>query len=271
MNSKLSGTRTSTSNPSKNNQISVIAGNLPAISQERKKILSNFSKTSGIKFKNPALINVSFMHRSVSNELSIKINNERLEFLGDSVLGTIAANLLYEKFMEKPEGELAKIKSVVVSEDVLSGVALQLQIDSLLILSKGEENSGGRTKKAILADALEALIGAVYLDSGFKAAFTFVSGFLKDEINKVLEDRHHRDYKSLLQELVQHLFRAYPAYKLIKRSGPEHDRIFQVEVIIHGESYGPGTGRSKKGAEQEAARMAYEILFEHENKEKTNP
>jgi len=200
------------------------------------------------------------MHRSISNESGFRINNERLEFLGDAVLGLTAAALLYKRFQEKPEGELAKIKAVVVSEDILSAVALQYQIDTLLILGKGEENSGGRTKKAILADALEALIGAIYLDSGFEAAFSFISSFLDDEINRVIEDRHHRDYKSLLQELTQRNFKTYPFYKLIERTGPEHSRIFTVEVSLNGKNYGQGTGKTKKSAEQEAARLAYEAL-----------
>jgi len=200
------------------------------------------------------------MHRSVSNESGIKINNERLEFLGDAVLGVVAATLLYDKFGEKAEGELAKIKSVVVSEDILSAVARQFQIDTLLILGKGEENSGGRTKKAILADAMEALIGAIYLDSGYIAAFSFVSSFLNKEINSVIEDRYHHDYKSILQEQTQKLYHSYPIYKLTKRSGPEHERLFWMEVTVNGSNYGPGTGFSKKSAEQEAAHMALDAL-----------
>jgi ribonuclease-3 len=127
-------------------------------------------------------------------------------------------------------------------------------------LGKGEENSGGRTKKAILADALEALIGALYLDSGFDAAFKFVSNFLREEINRVLENRHHKDYKSILQEYSQKYFRTYPVYNLIKQSGPEHARLFWIQVTADGKPYGPGTGRSKKSAEQEAARIAMEAL-----------
>ena len=233
---------------------------LPAIDPDRKKILSAFIKSAGIKFKNLQLLNLSFTHRSVSNESGFKRNNERLEFLGDSVLGVSAASLLYEKFRDKPEGELAKIKSIVVCEDVLSNIALRLKIDSILILGKGEEISGGRKKKAILADALEALIGAIFLDSGFDQAFSFVSGFLEDEINRAIEGKNHRDYKSVLQEFAQHNFRTYPAYRLTQRSGPEHERSFMVEVIVNGVSYGPGTGRNKKSAEQEAARIALEIL-----------
>ena len=257
---KLSGMLTSTLNLSKHKKNPGILKGLPPIDPGRKKVLAAFSKTSRIRFKSLELLNLSFMHRSVSNELNLRINNERLEFLGDAVLGVIAATLLYEKFEEKPEGELAKIKSVVVSEDVLSGVALQLQIGNLLLLGKGEENSGGRTKKTILADALEALIGALYLDSGFEAAFAFVNCFLNDEISRVMEDRHNKDYKSVLQEQCQRQYRIYPAYHLIKRSGPDHDRLFWVEVTINGCTYGPGIGRNKKSAEQEAARMAWEAI-----------
>jgi ribonuclease-3 len=226
----------------------------------RKKVLTAFVKTAGIRFKSPELLNLSFMHRSISNESGCKLNNERLEFLGDAVLGAVAAALLYARLSGRPEGELAKIKAVVVSEDVLAGLARELQIDSLLLLGKGEENSGGRTKKAILADALEALIGALYLDSGYKAVFSFVSRFIDSEISRVLENRHYQDYKSLLQELCQSRFRSYPVYRLQKRSGPEHERIFWIEVDVSGEIYGPGMGRSKKAAEQEAARMAFEAL-----------
>jgi len=200
------------------------------------------------------------MHRSVSNESNQKINNERLEFLGDAILGAVTADLLYQTLSHKAEGDLARIKSVVVSEDVLSGVALELQIDSLLVLGKGEELSGGRTKKAILADALEALIGALYVDSGYKNAHTFVSRFISAEIERVLENKHHLDYKSLLQEFCQRKFKKYPDYRLIKRSGPEHSRIFWIDVTVNGKVYGPATGKNKKSAEREAAKLAYDKL-----------
>ncbi|QQO08144.1 ribonuclease III [Breznakiella homolactica] len=233
---------------------------LPALSPGRKKELAAFQKTAAIRFKSPELLNLSFMHRSVSNETNLKINNERLEFLGDAILGAVTATLLYERLRDRAEGDLAKIKSVVVSEDVLSGVALQLQIDSCLILGKGEELSGGRTKKAILADAMEALIGAYYLDSGYKAVFSFVSRCIAPEIERVLNKKHHQDYKTLLQELSQRLFKAYPQYHLVKRTGPEHERLFWMEVTLNSRTYGPGTGKNKKSAEQEAAKIAYEEL-----------
>ena len=290
MNLKQSGTPTNISNPSKSRGHSLetpeglpssksFAGaldhrlfglrsgkggnSIPApweLTPARKKVLAAFSRTAGIKFRSLALLNLSFMHRSVSNESNHKVNNERLEFLGDAVLGSVVANLLYENLEDRPEGDLARIKSVVVSEDVLSGVALELQIDSLLILGRGEELSGGRTKKAILADALEALIGAIYLDSGYKNAYAFVSRFISVEIDRVLENRHYQDYKSLLQEFCQRLYRNYPDYRLVKRSGPEHARIFSVEVAVNGQVFGPATGKSKKNAEREAAKLAYEAL-----------
>jgi len=226
----------------------------------RKKQLAAFQKTAGFRFKSLELLNLSFVHRSVSNETSCRQNNERLEFLGDSILGAVCATLLYEKFPEKPEGELAKIKSVAVSEEVLSSVARILQIDTMLLLGKGEDLSGGREKKAILADTLEALIGALYLDSGYRAAFDFISRLFTPEIGRITEKDYLRDYKSLLQELCQRRYRAYPQYRLVKRSGPEHERMFWIEVSVNGTVYGPGSGRSKKSAEQEAARAAWQSL-----------
>jgi ribonuclease-3 len=233
---------------------------LPDIDSERKKVLTAFQKAAGIRFKSLKLLNLAFIHRSVANESGHKNNNERLEFLGDAILGAVTATLLYETLAEKKEGELAKIKSVVVSEDVLAGIARELQIDTLLVLGRGEENSGGREKKAILADAMEALIGALYLDSGYNAVFSFLHYRIEPEIDKVMDNRHVQDYKSLLQELSQGRYKTYPVYHLIKQSGPEHARFFWMEVTVNEKAYGPGMGRNKKGAEQEAAKLAYEDL-----------
>jgi ribonuclease-3 len=181
--------------------------------------------------------------------------------LGDSILGAVCVTLLYKDFPEKSEGELAKIKSVVVSEDILSEIAKGLKIDEMLLLGKGEDQSGGRTKKAILADAMEALIGALYLDSGYKTAFDFVSGCISAEIVRVTGENYHKDYKSLLQEYCQRLYHTYPDYRMIKRSGPEHERTFWIEVCVNETVYGPGVGRNKKSAEQEAAKIACEALL----------
>lgn len=257
MSSKPSKTLTTSLNPSKSNLAESFG---LALEPARKKQLAAFQKTAGFRFKSLELLNLSFIHRSVSNETGSRINNERLEFLGDSVLGSVCATVLYQKYTQKTEGELAKIKSVVVSEDVLSSVARILQLDTMLLLGKGEEHSGGRTKKAILADTLEALIGALYLDAGYKAAFDFVTRNLIPEIDRVVDNDYHRDYKSLLQELCQRHYRVYPQYRLIKCSGPDHDHMFWIEVNVNGTAYGTGLGRSKKSAEQEAARMAFEAL-----------
>ena len=257
---KPSRTLTNISSHSRNKAKPTVPEALPALDPGRKKILTAFLKTAKIRFRSLELLNLSFMHRSVSNESNHKINNERLEFLGDAILGAVCADLLYQGLWDKSEGDLAKVKSVVVSEDTLSAVALELQLDSLLILGRGEELSGGRTKKAILADALEALIGAIYLDSGYKSAHSFVSLFMNDEIERVLEQGHFQDHKSLLQELSQKLYKNYPIYRLVKRSGPEHSRIFWVDVTVNGRVYGPVTGKSKKSAEQDAAKVAYSQL-----------
>ncbi|MDR2767381.1 MAG: ribonuclease III [Treponema sp.] len=232
---------------------------VPSIAADRKAELRVFSKSVGIRFKSPGLLNLSLTHRSVSNEVSTP-NNERLEFLGDAILGAVTASILYQNLGEKNEGELAKIKSVVVSEDTLAGIALELSLDKVLVLGKGEELTGGRTKKAILADALEALIGALYLDGGFGAAFGFVAPRVESEITRVLEQGRSSDYKSLLQELCQRRYKNCPRYTLIKRTGPEHDRRFWIEVSVNGTSYGPCTGRSKKSAEQEAAALAFAAI-----------
>jgi ribonuclease-3 len=200
------------------------------------------------------------MHRSISNEIHSKTNNERLEFLGDAILGAVTASLLYNGLAENSEGELAKIKSVVVSEVTLAAIARELQIDTMMVLGKGEELSGGRWKKTLLADALEALFGALYLDSGFDTAFDFISRCISPEIEKARENRGVEDYKSRLQEICQRRFKTYPTYRLSKHSGPEHERYFWVEVSCDGRIFGPGMGKNKKLAEQEAARLALERL-----------
>jgi ribonuclease-3 len=232
----------------------------PEITAERKKALKAFLKTTRIRFKSLDLLNLSFIHRSVSNEALYKVNNERLEFLGDAVLGAATAALLYDHIRDKPEGDLAKIKAVVVSEEILSGIARRLGLDALLVLGKGEEMTGGRNKKALLADALEALTGALYLDGGYHAAFSFIEGLISPEIEEILQNRRPRDYKSWLQEYCQGRFKSCPVYNLLGRSGPEHGESFWTEVGINGRILGQGMGRSKKSAEQDAARAAFEVF-----------
>ena len=157
---------------------------------------------------------------------------------------------------------LQGVKSFVVSEDSLAGIAKILKIDNFILIGKGEEYSGGRSKKAILADCMEAVIGAYFLDSGFKSSQSFVLKYLIPEITKVLENKHKKDYKTLLQEYVQKKYRNYPKYSLIKKVGPDHDRTFWIEVKVDNTIYGPGIGKNKKEAEQKAASIAYLHFFE---------
>ncbi|MFP4510087.1 MAG: ribonuclease III [Spirochaetota bacterium] len=233
----------------------------PPVDVDRRKELQLFEKHASIKFKKQELLNLAFSHRSFANENALDIgNNEKLEFLGDSVLGLVVAEYLFLQFPEKLEGDLARIKSFVVSEDSLADIARDLRVDNYILIGKGEEYSGGRTKKALLADCLEAIIGAYFIDSGWKASQRFILRMLIPEIDKVVEDRHRKDYKTLLQELVQKRFKSYPKYSLQKRTGPDHDKTFWMEVRIGEDIYGPGQGKNKKEAEQAAAALAYESL-----------
>ena len=231
------------------------------LSTERKKELQLFEKHAHIRFRKLEFLNHAFTHRSFAHEAGENgENNERLEFLGDSVLGLVVAQYLYETLPDQPEGELARIKSFVVSEASLSEIARGLRVDNFILIGKGEEYSGGRSKKTILADCLEAIIGAYYLDSGFPAAERFVHTMLIPEINKVLENRHAKDYKTLLQELVQKRMKTYPRYRVVQKTGPDHDKTFWIEVHVGERSFGAGKGKNKKEAEQEAARLAYESM-----------
>ena len=233
----------------------------------RIKELTDFSKNNSIKFSNLNLLELAFTHRSVSNEINGKkhVNNERLEFLGDSVLGMVTASYLYESLMDNPEGDLAKIKSTVVSEQALAPIALKMGIDKMLILGKGEEMSGGRKKRAILADAVEAVIGAYYLDSGYNAAEKFVLSFIEPEVEKVLSNKGTKDFKTMLQEAHQKKYKSCPTYELIKETGPDHERIFWVSVHLKNATYGPEKGKSKKEAEQNVAEKAWKEIYGESN------
>ena len=225
-----------------------------SLSKERIKNLNEFCHRVNIKFKDVELLNQAFNHRSVTNEKKSEGNNERLEFLGDSVLGMVTSSYLYNT-LDNPEGELAKIKSAVVSEKALAPIAIKLGIDKLIVLGHGEELSGGRTKPAILADCMEAIIGAYYLDSGYRNAEQYVLSFIKPEIENVLKFGM-KDFKTLLQEKFQKISKSFPVYELIKSYGPDHDQTFEVVVHLGDKTYGPKSGKSKKEAEQNVAKEA---------------
>lgn len=232
------------------------------LSKERVKELNAFCKRVNIKFKNIQLLEQAFHHRSITNEFKKEKNNERLEFLGDSVLGMVTAAYLFNN-LENPEGDLAKIKSSVVSEKALAPVAIQFGISKLLVLGHGEELSGGREKPAILADCMEAIIGAYYLDAGYKAAEKYVLEFIEPAVKNVLVNGM-KDYKTQLQELCQKLYKVCPKYVLIEKKGPEHAQIFSVSVDCNGTIFGPCNGRTKKDAEQSCAAVAIGKLKEIE-------
>jgi ribonuclease-3 len=237
----------------------------PGVDAERKRELQLFQKHAHARFRSLELLNLAFSHRSYANELGGAVdNNEKLEFFGDSVLGLVVSEHLVLALPDKSEGELAKIKSFVVSEESLSEIARRIRLDNFILIGKGEEYSGGRSKKALMADALEAVIGAYYFDSGFKAARVFIRELLIPEIDKVLADRHKKDYKTLLQEYVQKRFKTYPRYRIVQRKGPDHNKTFWIEVTVSKTTYGPGSGKNKKEAEQEAASIAYRALVPEE-------
>ena len=210
----------------------------------------------GHHFGDPGLLLRALSHRSWCGEQDGAPSNERLEFLGDAVLGLIVAEHSYATFPDLPEGQLAKIRAAVVNARVLAEVAEQLEIGPVLRLGRGEETSGGRTKASILADALEAVIGAVYLDAGWGPTRDLVLSLLDGRISRAADEPDDFDHKSRLQEMAVRDGVGVPRYVVVG-SGPDHDRTYDARVFVGGECRGAGTGSSKKDAEQEAARLAW--------------
>ena len=224
--------------------------------------MSQIETKIGYKFKNAALLKDAFTHSSYANENPKSAHsNERLEFLGDAVLGFLAAEWLYKTYPGKSEGELTRIRAGIVCEQSLAETARELDIGSLLRLGKGEESGGGRNRQSMQADAVEALLSAVYLDAGIDKARDFVMRFI---IADKLSGEHSSisaDYKTLLQEIIQRDRSASLSYNLTGESGPDHDKRFFVEVLLNDAAVGRGEGKSKKEAEQRAARDAYEKKY----------
>ena len=232
-------------------------GRIP-LGKDRARILQKFQRVLGIRFSDVSLLNLALAHKSYANENKlVDINNERLELLGDSVLGLVITERLYRVRAKEQEGYLAKCKAHIVSEKTIFTIASALTIDKFVLIGKGEEMSGGRNKSTILCDALEAIIGAYYLDSGLSSASDFVLRIFDTEIAKVLSNTHVKDYKTILQEYVQRHFKSYPKYQITKRSGPEHKQTFWIKVTVRGHVYGPASGLNKKDAEQSVAKIAY--------------
>ncbi len=208
-------------------------------------------------FKNKQLLLQALTHKSYTNEhTEYVLHNERLEFLGDAVLELAISDLVFKKFPDIPEGGLTRIRAEVVSEKGLSVIARHLQIGSELRLGKGELKSGGSEKPSLLADALEALLGAIYCDAGFVVVCRVIERVFSEIIEKSAEIRYGSDYKTCLQERLQALYGGLPEYLLAQVSGPDHERIFSMEVYFSGKLIGKGSGSSKKNAEQKAAAVA---------------
>ncbi len=218
-----------------------------------------FQKRIGYQFRNRHLLTQALTHSSYANEkhMSRLANNERLEFLGDAVLELTTSEFLYEKFPEYPEGELTRLRASLVCEQTLAFCTRELELGKYLLLGKGEDMTGGRNRKSILSDAMEAVIGAIYLDGGFANAKEFILRF-------VLNDMEHKqlffDSKTILQELVQGREEGELTYHLIEESGPDHQKKYVVEARIGDKAMGQGEGGTKKQAEQEAAYQALLIL-----------
>lgn len=233
------------------------------LSRKRREALQQLCENLGIPFRRLDLLNTAFTHPSFCAEFNQGNlpSNQRLEFLGDAVLGLIVSDYLYHAYPEMDEGQLTRIKGVSVSEPVLHGIAKKLGIGQYLLLGKGEERTGGRDRPSILADAFEALVGAMFLDRGLKTTAGFVLKHLKSRIRLVERDRLILDFKSRLQELAQSRFHIVPTYHLVRTAGPEHMKTFVMEVRLQGTTIGRGKGHSKKEAEQEAARTALRKLL----------
>ncbi len=210
------------------------------------------------QFKNNALLDLALTHSSYANEANNQnvAYNERLEFLGDSVLGLVISDYLYKTYPEMPEGQLSKIRALVVCEATLCSHANALDIGSFLKLGKGEVHTGGRNRTSILADAFEAIIAAIYLDGGIAAAQKFILKQLLSSVNKAVAGKLFSDYKSALQEAAQAHGNKEVTYQIVSVKGPDHNKEFCAVAVVDGVTYGKGCGRSKKNAEQNAARIA---------------
>ncbi len=215
----------------------------------------------GVRFRDAGLREAALTHRSYAFEQEIDVNNERLEFLGDAVLGLVVTDMAFREFPDLPEGELAKLRAAIVNMSALADVARDVGVGEFLLLGKGEEMSGGRDKASILADALEAILGAVYLDRGLDTARKLIERLFRPRMVAYARGEGERDYKTMLQELASSDIHALPEYKIAER-GPDHEKEFTATVYLTGRPWGTGVGRSKKEAEQQAAREAFRRLSE---------
>ena len=226
--------------------------------------MQELEKKLNYTFRDPALLSEALSHSSYANEhRSARLNsNERLEFLGDSVLGFVTAEFLFTRHPDLPEGDLTRIRAALVCEQSLYEVARKLDLGRHLKLGRGEESGGGRERTSILADATEAVFAAVYLDGGIRAASDLIHRVLLCAEREEAVEERRRDYKTALQELVQRQADQTLTYQMVGEQGPDHAKVFSAEVLLNGTAIGSGSGHSKKEAEQAAARSALSVLGE---------
>jgi len=236
----------------------------PACSRQEE--LQNFQELIGHSFQNVKLLDEALTHKSFLHDKLKESagHNQRLEFLGDALLGMVISEYLYHKFPHYPEGKLSKMKSMIVSRALLVRKAKEIPLGKYMLLSKGEESTGGRNRTSLLADGFESLIGSIYLDGGLSACRQFILDRLQPDLEE-LEKAGEKDYKSNLQEYAQAEFGQVPVYRVISAEGPSHRRIFEITVSLKGKVYGKGKGGTKKSAEQQAARRALGKLREKQD------
>jgi ribonuclease-3 len=220
-------------------------------------ILQHLERRLGHRFRNSAIAIQALTHSSAKDKDSPC--NERLEFLGDAILGHVISEYLFQQFPHSEEGELSTMKSIIVSAKTLSEKAHELELDKIVILGRGLAEKRA-LPRSILCNAFEALIAAVYLDAGMDSARDFILASLRIKVDEILKDEHDKNYKSLLQDYAQRHMATIPAYRVVKEVGPDHKKMFQVEVELAGTPYGPAWGVNKKEAEQRAAKLALESL-----------
>lgn len=234
---------------------------------KRDKQLIDLENKLGLTFLNKSLLNQSFTHSSFAHESKTKVyDNERLEFLGDAVIKLVISEYIYNKFPERAEGDLTKIRAVVISDDVLGEISKKLRLGDYLLLGVNERKTGGALRKSNLANVFEAMTGAIYLDAGLGKARDVLLSFLSSEIEKTSKEGFMKDFKSALQEFVQKRKWGLPSYRVISESGPKHKKMFHIEVLIRGQKYGEGEGANKKEAEQAAAKVALSRLTKPNSK-----
>ncbi len=232
------------------------------LDEERQREMIELGKQLGFPNIDPILLHLALCHSSFANEQEHYENygNERLEFLGDAIVGYAVTEYLYNEYPELREGQLSKIKSIVVSKRILAQCTVELGLGEYLYLGKGEEQTGGRTRFSILGNLFESIVGAIHLSCGIEISKEFVLNQLCDEIDKAVRGESIVDYKSKLQELIQKEYGVLPSYRLLSAQGPDHDKNFVVEVYVKDQRIGRGEGKSKKRAEKAAASNALETV-----------